>query len=105
MTNITYTGNLLLQKTYIESPLTHKRKKNEGELPQYLVENTHEAIVDRKIFDYVQREMARRRALGTLANKALNITCFTGKFKCGKCGRSFVRSVQKNLEHGSEYVR
>lgn len=42
LTNITYTGNLLLQKEFIENPLTHKKQKNRGELPQYYVEGTHE---------------------------------------------------------------
>ena len=41
LSNITYTGNLLLQKEYIEDPITKKRRKNKGELPQYFVENTH----------------------------------------------------------------
>ena len=59
LSNITYTGNMLLQKEFIESPLTHKRKKNRGELPQYLVENTHEPIIDKATFDYVQQEIAR----------------------------------------------
>lgn len=32
LTNVSYTGNMLLQKEYVESPLTHKRKKTEGSL-------------------------------------------------------------------------
>ena len=42
LTNVTYTGNLLLQKEFIEDPFTKKRRKNKGQLPQYFVENTHE---------------------------------------------------------------
>ena len=42
LSNVTYTGNLLLQKEFIEDPLTKKRRKNKGQLPQYYVENTHE---------------------------------------------------------------
>lgn len=61
LTNITYTGNMLFQKEYLDSPLTKKRKKNHGELPRYWVEKTHEAIIDKETFDYVQQEMARRR--------------------------------------------
>lgn len=96
LTNITYTGNMLLQKEFIESPLTHRRKKNRGELPQYWVENTHEAIIDKATFDYVQAEMVRRKELGPFANKSLNITCFTGKIKCEKCGKSLMRSTRNN---------
>lgn len=94
LTNITYTGNMLLQKEYVTDPILKKRKKNRGELPQYYVENTHEPIIDKKTFDYVQQEMARRKELGALANKSLNTTCFTGKIKCGICGRSYMHNLR-----------
>lgn len=96
LTNITYTGNLLLQKEFISDPISKHRKKNRGELTQYWVENTHEAIIDKATFDYVQEEIARRKELGPLANKSLNITCFTGKIKCEKCGQSFMRNTRTN---------
>lgn len=35
LTNVTYTGNLLLQKEFIEDPISKHRKKNRGELMQY----------------------------------------------------------------------
>lgn len=96
LTNITYTGNMLFQKEYIEDPITKKRRKNKGELPQYWVEGTHEAIIDMETFQYVQDEIARRKALGALANKSLNITCFTGKIKCCNCGKSFMHNIRRN---------
>ena len=96
LTNITYTGNLLLQKEFIEDPITKKHQKNKGQLPQYYVENDHEAIIDMKTFQFVQEEIARRRELGVLANKSLNIICFTGKIKCGLCGKSFIRNQRNN---------
>lgn len=95
LTNITYTGNMLFQKEFVADPITKHKKKNRGELPQYLVENSHEAIIDKSTFDYVQEEMARRRELGCFANKALNLSCFSAKIKCGNCGRSFLRSSRK----------
>ncbi len=95
LTNITYTGNLLLQKEYISNPIDKKRKKNRGEFPQYFVENTHEAIIDMETFQYVQDEMARRKELGALANKSLNTSCFTGKIKCPYCGQSYVHNTRK----------
>ena len=64
LTNITYTGNLLLQKEFIADPISKQRKKNHGELPQYYVEDTHPAIIDKATFDYVQSEIARRKELG-----------------------------------------
>ena len=101
LSNITYTGNLLLQKEYISDPITKQRRKNKGELPQYFVENTHEAIIDMETFQFVQDEMARRRELGALANKSLNTCCFTGKLKCPHCGVSLMHHIRKR-ENGIE---
>ena len=103
LSNITYTGNLLLQKEYIADPITKKRKKNHGELPQYFVEDTHDAIIDMETFQYVQNEMARRKELGALANKSLNISCFTGKIKCPYCGLSYMHNRRVKNGHEQEY--
>ena len=92
LTNVTYTGNLLLQKEFISDPISKQRKKNKGQLPQYYVEDTHPAIIDKETFDYVQEEIARRRELGALANKSLNTSCFTGKIKCPYCGQSYMHN-------------
>jgi DNA invertase Pin-like site-specific DNA recombinase len=94
--NITYTGNMLFQKEFTSDPIEKHRRKNRGELPQYYVEDTHEAIISKETFDYVQSEMARRRELGCFANKALTLNCFSTRIKCGRCGRSFVRSTRRN---------
>ncbi|WP_322176023.1 zinc ribbon domain-containing protein [Acutalibacter caecimuris] len=56
---------------------------------------SHPATIDKATFDYVQEEMARRREVGCFANKALNLSCFSSKTKCGNCDRSFVRSARK----------
>ena len=96
LTNITYTGNLLLQKEFVEDPISKRRRKNRGQLPKYYVENTHPAIVDKATFDFVQAEMARRKALGPFGNKSLNTSCFTGKLKCPACGISYMHNLRKD---------
>ena len=93
--NITYTGNLLFQKEYVVDPISKKSKINRGELPQYWVENTHEAIIPMEVYQAVQTEKARRRELGVLANWSINTSCFTSKIKCGYCGKSYQRSNRK----------
>lgn len=60
LNNITYTGNMLLQKVFVDDPITKHRKINRGELPRYFVENTHKAIISKDIFDKVQKEFERR---------------------------------------------
>lgn len=58
--NELYTGNRLLQKTYIENHLTHKQRKNKGELPQYYCTDTHEAIISLEMFEQVQKIRKRK---------------------------------------------
>lgn len=60
LTNEKYKGDALLQKSYTVDFLTKKTKTNEGEVPQYYVENNHEAIIDPQIFELVQAEIAKR---------------------------------------------
>jgi site-specific DNA recombinase len=97
-----YTGNMLLQKTYIENHITHKSKINRGELPMYYAENTHPAIIDLEIFEKVQAEIARRKELGVFANWSINTTCFTSKVKCGNCGVSYRRSGKRQRKKSSQ---
>ncbi len=94
LTNVTYAGNMLFQKEFISDPISKKRKQNKGELPQYWVEDTHEAIIDLETFQYVQNEMERRKKLGPLANKSLNTSCFTGKIKCPYCNQSYMHNIR-----------
>lgn len=46
LTNEKYKGDALLQKKFTVDFLEKKTKKNEGEIPQYYVENSHPAIID-----------------------------------------------------------
>ena len=60
LSNEKYVGNVLMQKSYTEDFLTGKNKKNEGELNMYFIENDHEAIVSREIFEKVQERKAKK---------------------------------------------
>ena len=91
--NYTYTGNLLLQKTFVENHITKKNKINQGELPQYHVEDAHEAIIDLDTFSRVQEEMERRSKKYGHASKSKNRYPFTGLLVCGNCGKSYRRKV------------
>lgn len=102
LSNITYTGNLLFQKEYIVDPISKKSKINKGELPQYFVENSHEAIIPMEQFMKVQDERKRRRKIGARANKGLKTTCFTSKVKCPLCGRSYRRSGKRQSKNSDE---
>ncbi len=69
LTNEKYTGDALLQKTYVTDCIAKKTRKNNGELPMYLVKNHHPVIISRADFNRVQEEVARRSAKRVIADK------------------------------------
>ena len=98
--NITYTGNLLLQKSYTPNPLVRRKEKNNGQLPKYYVENNHEAIIPMEMFMQVQEERKRRKAEGQRANFGKNITCFSCRVKCPTCGKNYMRNSRSKNSDG-----
>ena len=100
LTSEKYCGDVLMQKTYTTDCITHKAVKNRGERPMYLVQNNHEAIIDRGTYDAVQAEVARRTALRSPSQKApTGLSCYTSKYAlsdrvfCGECGTKYKRTT------------
>ena len=99
LTNEKYIGDGLRQKTYTTDCISKKVKKNEGELPQYYVENNHPAIIPREIFLRVKEEMARRASKRKVMQKTGRTE--QGKYSakyalsellvCGECGTPYKR--------------
>ena len=83
LTNEKYKGDALLQKRFTVNFLTKETKMNEGEVPQYYVENNHEAIISPQVFDWVQEEIKRRREG---RGRYSGVSIFSSKIKCGQCG-------------------
>lgn len=90
LTNEKYKGDALLQKKFTVDFLTKKQKINEGEVPQYYVENSHPAIIDPLEFDIVQEEFLRRENAG---KKYSSTSIFASKMICGDCGSYFGAKV------------
>ncbi len=61
--NEKYMGDALLQKTYTVDFMTKKKIVNNGIVPQYYVEDDHEAIISKELFFRVQEEIMRRSAM------------------------------------------
>jgi site-specific DNA recombinase len=97
--NEKYIGDALLQKTYTTDFLTKTRVKNHGIVPQYYVENSHEAIIPREIFMLAQEEQIRRRVVHKSPNgknRTFSSThCFSNMIICGGCGE-FYRRIHWN---------
>lgn len=81
--NEKYKGSALLQKTFTVDFLEKKKKINEGEVPQYYVEDSHPAIVSREIYELVQLEFEKRKKSKHYKTTA---NCFSGMIFCGDCG-------------------
>ena len=90
LSNEKYAGNALLQKKYTTDFLTKKQKVNEGEVPQWYIENSHPAIIEQELFDLVQYELSRRQASGYVTTSADPFSC---KIFCGECGGMFGSKV------------
>jgi len=83
--NEKYSGDALLQKSYVEDFLTHKRKKNTGQLASILIENHHEPIITKETFLYVQSLIKASKLKGT--QNRLHYKPLAGSVFCGNCKR------------------
>ena len=83
LSNEKYRGSARLQKRFTTDFLTKKQKINEGEVPQYYIEYSHEAIIDPPEWEAVQQELARRKTIGRSYSGG---SPFGAKIKCGDCG-------------------
>lgn len=90
LTNEKYKGDALLQKSFTVDFLTKKTKKNEGEIPQYYVENSHPAIVSPEEWQFVQNEMIRRK---DYKGSYRSIEPLSSHVVCGDCGSYYGSKV------------
>lgn len=97
--NEKYTGNAVLQKTYVTDFLTKKTKRNDGEIPKYYVENSHPAIISEATYNLAQDEFRKRESAD---HKVRGDGLFSGKIFCGKCGAPY---TQKTWHSNTKYRR
>ncbi len=90
LSNEKYKGDCLRQKTYTVDYLTKKKKKNNGELAQYYIENSHPAIIDRTTFELVQEEL---RVASLTKNSRTNNSPLSTKIICEDCGSFYGHKV------------
>lgn len=88
--NEKYKGAALLQKCFTIDFLTKKKKVNEGEVPQYYVEHSHEPIIAPEEFDKVQTEFERRKKI---SRRYSGKSIFSSRIICGDCGSFFGSKV------------
>ena len=91
LTNEKYMGDALLQKTFCADHLTKKKVVNRGQLPQYYVQDSHPAIIDRETFALAQRTLQANRARINVQKPTTARYPFSGRIVCGCCGQHYRR--------------
>ena len=97
VSNISYTGTLLLQKWFFTQ--NHVRKENKGELPMYAVENMFEPLISKE--DFQKALQIKKERAEAMPNKNPRLTAFSGIVKCGNCGCSVCR---RTTRYGKKWV-
>lgn len=96
--NEKYVGDLLQKKYYTPNYLDHKKIINNDEEKVFL-QNHHEAIIDRIMWNEVQEELRRRSPKQEHFSKYSNRHWFSGKIKCDECGSRYVLKTRK-MQYG-----
>ena len=102
--NEKYCGDLLQKKYLTTDYLSHQKIPNDGSEEQILLRDHHEAIVSRERFEAVQRELAERAGAAADKSRFSARYWFSGKVRCGACGRSFTVKRTRRAD-GGEYQR
>lgn len=101
--NEKYVGDLLQGKTYTENALSHKKLYNRGDRNMYYIKDHHpdEAIIDRELWDRVQRLLEEKAPSEEIKAKHSNRYWTSGKIYCGLCGGRYVsyQKKQKNTPY------
>ena len=92
--NEKYIGDTLFQKRFTPSVLPLRIKRNKGELPQYYIENSHEAIIERDIFEKVKQ--LRRERGEKFYNAPTPAMFLQGKIYCRHCGWVYKKRMRGN---------
>ena len=91
--NQMYCGDMIQGRYRIKSYKIHVQERVPEE-EWYIVENTHEAIIERAVFEKVQALLMRDTRTGPQQNK---IYLFSGFLRCADCGRAMARSEVKGF--------
>lgn len=91
--NEKYTGTMILQKFYSENHITKRKMKNEGQLQKYIIDESHPAIIEKHIFDAVQKRLQKQKEYFSSTKPTTAVYPFTGKIQCKCCGKNYRRKT------------
>ena len=88
-------GDTLLQKWYIDDPVTHKQKRNTGEKTMFYVPDSHQGIVSQRTFE-AAKDILSYEALLKVQTRRTTVNRFlAGRIKCGYCGETYTGQHRK----------
>jgi len=91
--NERYTGDSLWQKSYTTEAFPFKRKRNNGEVAQYHITNTHPAIITKDIFEMANKIKLDKKT--QFYRPIGNIDPLSRKIVCGCCSTTFRRKTTR----------
>lgn len=92
LTNQMYLGHMVQGKQKVKSYKVHTRITTH-ESDWFIVEDTHEPIIDKELFQKAQDLMARDTRT---APQSGQLYTFSGFLRCADCGKAMVRRTSKN---------
>ena len=107
--NEKYVGDLINQKKYSISPLTHKKAINLGEKEKYYSKDHHQPIISREVWDKA-KDIYSKRSKEMIpdgkqhGNKFSKRYPFSSKIYCGICGNTFVRRISGKRKDDSKKI-
>ena len=90
LSNEKFIGDALLQKHFRNNHIEKKKMMNNGELPMYYAEGTHDAIIDKDTFTQAQVVLAAITDKTKHRSKP-QTSVFTGLITCENCGSRYKR--------------
>lgn len=97
--NEKYIGDSLFQKTYYIGEIPFRKKINQGEKTKYYFHNTHQAIIEKDIFQKVQELREQKRKIHYKISNDKHNYLFNRIIKCGECGNRYKAKKTKEELH------
>ena len=96
LTNEKYAGDSLVQKNFTPDEIPLRKVKNEGQLPQYYIRDSHPAIIPHEIFEAVQNLLSEKADLHGAKTEKKEYP-LSRMMKCGLCGSTLHRRPQSTI--------
>lgn len=105
--NEKYKGDLLMGKTFTLDPISKRRLENQGEEDQYYLEDHHEPIISKEMYEMAheilnKRKFSRSKNVSQKREKFSRQYAFSCLLKCGFCGGTLTR---RNWNSSTNYKK